>query len=327
LIPGISVIVCCYNSARRLPETLRHLALQVVPASLKWEVIVVDNASDDETAATAAAEWRKYCLPNVVFKVLSEPIPGKNNALHKGVEDAAFEYVVICDDDNRLNENYLEKAFEIMRSDLRIGAASGQGIPVSEITLPDWFASCQHAYAVGKQGSGSGDISPKEYLWGAGMIFRKSLYIRIYAQFPSFLTGPNGTGNIRGEDVEFCLRILLAGFKLYYDDALVYKHFLPSERLTLAYRQKLYETHPYEKRILNLYNRQLYLCRLSWLKKAYFLFLSLVRFCISKIRAKSRWDYIHEAEMISLLTGISLIKVPGEVTQIGLLRPGRFKNA
>ena len=31
---GVSVIVCCYNSAGRLPETLKHLALQQVPQAL-----------------------------------------------------------------------------------------------------------------------------------------------------------------------------------------------------------------------------------------------------------------------------------------------------
>jgi hypothetical protein len=30
--PGISIIVCCHNSSARLPETLRHLAAQVVVA-------------------------------------------------------------------------------------------------------------------------------------------------------------------------------------------------------------------------------------------------------------------------------------------------------
>jgi GT2 family glycosyltransferase len=44
---GVSVVVCCHNSASRLPTTLHHLAAQEVPRDLGWEVIVVDNASTD----------------------------------------------------------------------------------------------------------------------------------------------------------------------------------------------------------------------------------------------------------------------------------------
>ena len=47
---GISVIVCCYNSAERLTETIKHLAGQNVPHYIPWELIVVDNASTDNTA-------------------------------------------------------------------------------------------------------------------------------------------------------------------------------------------------------------------------------------------------------------------------------------
>src|SRR5437773_1122426 len=37
---GISFIVCCHNSARRLAPTLAHLAAQTIPPGLSWEVVV-----------------------------------------------------------------------------------------------------------------------------------------------------------------------------------------------------------------------------------------------------------------------------------------------
>ncbi len=33
---GVSVVICCFNSAARLPETLRHLARQDCPSNLAW---------------------------------------------------------------------------------------------------------------------------------------------------------------------------------------------------------------------------------------------------------------------------------------------------
>jgi len=51
--PGVSVIICCYNSVKRLPVTLAHLKSQVVFGQIPWEVIVIDNASTDRTAEVA----------------------------------------------------------------------------------------------------------------------------------------------------------------------------------------------------------------------------------------------------------------------------------
>ena len=49
---GISVIICCYNSSLRLDETLKHLINQKTHG-FNWELIVVDNASTDNTEAYA----------------------------------------------------------------------------------------------------------------------------------------------------------------------------------------------------------------------------------------------------------------------------------
>ncbi len=52
---GVSVVVCCYNSAPRLPETLMHLFAQIVNPDIKWEIIIINNASTDDTLEVAQA--------------------------------------------------------------------------------------------------------------------------------------------------------------------------------------------------------------------------------------------------------------------------------
>jgi cellulose synthase/poly-beta-1,6-N-acetylglucosamine synthase-like glycosyltransferase len=54
---GVSVVICCYNSSQRLPQTLGHLLAQECEVDLPWEVIVVDNASTDGTAEVARSVW------------------------------------------------------------------------------------------------------------------------------------------------------------------------------------------------------------------------------------------------------------------------------
>lgn len=50
---GISIIICCFNSAKRLPENLRHISSQQVGKGVDWEVIIVNNNSSDDTARAA----------------------------------------------------------------------------------------------------------------------------------------------------------------------------------------------------------------------------------------------------------------------------------
>ncbi len=57
--PGVSIIICCYNSERRLPETLAHLFTQQVSEDIPWEIIVVNNASSDATSRIAAQAFSR----------------------------------------------------------------------------------------------------------------------------------------------------------------------------------------------------------------------------------------------------------------------------
>ena len=45
----LTFIVPTYNGASRLPETLAHLAAQENRGGHGWELLVVDNASTDDT--------------------------------------------------------------------------------------------------------------------------------------------------------------------------------------------------------------------------------------------------------------------------------------
>ena len=59
----VSVVIGTYNRAHLLKGTLEALALQVVPHSLKWEIVVVDNNSQDTTAQVVAAFSKTTATP------------------------------------------------------------------------------------------------------------------------------------------------------------------------------------------------------------------------------------------------------------------------
>lgn len=234
-INGISVIICTYNGAKRLPETLNHLALQQVPAEIKWEIILVDNNSNDGTAGTAKLEWQKNNCA-IRFTVLQQPESGKTFALNMGVAASLYNVIIVCDDDNWLQKNYVSLAYEIMSTNKKIGIAGGNSVGFFEVPKPSWFDTFQLAYVVGKPFPHSGNANARNYLTGAGMVFRKIIYqVQDKYDYNFLLSCRKGNDLSSGGDSELCIMALYLGYDLYYDERLQFTHFIPAKRLNWKY--------------------------------------------------------------------------------------------
>ena len=240
LINGISVIICTYNGAQRLPATLRHLAAQQFSVFIPWEIIIVNNASTDNTAEVIVNECTNL-FTSIPFTILNEAQKGKINALYTGVSRAKYSLFIICDDDNNLAPDYLEKMFFRLNDDDRIGAAGGRSEALTDVELPAWFNNYSTHYAVGKQAETTGDVTSRGYLWGAGTGSRTDLFLSFYNTVPSLLTGRSTDKLLAGEDAEYNARLILKGYSLFYDSALRFKHYIPSYRLTVTYRDGILE--------------------------------------------------------------------------------------
>jgi glycosyltransferase involved in cell wall biosynthesis len=238
---GISVIICCYNSADRLPQTLKHLAAQKIPPELNWEIILIDNASNDQTAESAVNIWKSLSGLSSRLKIFFEAKPGQQFARLRGVKEAKYDLIIFCDDDNWLDSSYLFFASETMRRNKNIGAAGGQNRPATDADeYPEWFDEYSDKYALGIPAPKSGDITSRGFVLGAGMVTRKSLFLDMYQEkYPSLLKGRKGESLSTGDDFEYCKRLLLRGYRLYYEEKMRLTHFIPGERLSISYRERL----------------------------------------------------------------------------------------
>ena len=240
---GVSIIVCCYNSVSRLPGTLQHIARQKVSAHIPWEVVVIDNASTDATGEAARLEWEKTAS-KAPFRVVEQQEPGLSAAREKGVEESRYEFMIFCDDDNWLCEDYVENAHKIMHDDPLIGVLGGQGETESEIIPPKWYEKYFLYYAVGPQGDRSGNVTnTKGYVYGAGFVVRRSAWLKLrQAGFTSQLTGRKGDSLSSSEDRELCYALRLLGYKIWYHEKLTFKHSISIGRLEWSYFLRLVET-------------------------------------------------------------------------------------
>lgn len=238
---GVSIIICCYNSAERIAPTLKHIAQQHVPASILWEVIVVNNNSTDDTSSIAWSYWEEYQSPTTMT-VVFEPQQGLSFAREAGINAAKYEYIIFCDDDNWLNNNYLQTVFEIFNEHEDVGIIGGWGEAVCEKEPPTWFLNLHgQYYACSKQYVQSGKVLHRNgVVYGAGMGMRKSVFIRLQqAGFQFSLTDRQGKSTVTGGDIELGLAARIAGYEIWYDERLRFKHFITASRLTWPYFVRL----------------------------------------------------------------------------------------
>jgi glycosyltransferase involved in cell wall biosynthesis len=107
--PLVSIILPTFNRARLLPEAFESIRTQ---SWERWELIVVDDGSTDDTAAVV-----RECTRAIAQKVeyVHHANKGAYGARNTGLDHAAGEYVAFFDSDDLWLPEYLERcvnAFE-----------------------------------------------------------------------------------------------------------------------------------------------------------------------------------------------------------------------
>lgn len=276
--------------------------MQVVPESILWEIIVVNNASTDNTSEIAETEWRKYDHPSRKFRIVDEKEPGLSYARQKGAKEALYKYIIFCDDDNWLDSFYLFNAFNIMESDPRIGALGGKSTAVTDdLKLPEGFESVQNGFAVGPQSLHQGDVSKTCMLWGAGMVTRTELFLKSFnTKYPSIMVGRKGEALSSGEDTEFCFRLLLKGYKLFYDEKLTFIHFISKHRWSPEHIVRLSlarEKGKYDTMEMNKYSLLYKLVTTSSILKPFIVIKISLGYLSTIFLARKSW-YLSDAKVI-----------------------------
>lgn len=237
---GITVLICTYNGAPRLKPTLEALLNQKKDTDIPWEIILVDNASSDDTSKVAEDILRSGNTP---FRIIPESKPGRDNALKTGFKNAKYEYVCNVDDDTWVCEDYISRVYKNMINHPEVAVCGGCGSGAFEVTPPAWIEKYQVALAIGPQGDREGYVNKeRSYLYGACAVYRKSLWDHLHQNnFQFFLSGRKGKKLNSGEDSELSQAWMLAGYKLWYDPGITFKHYMPAGRLTWSYFRKLYK--------------------------------------------------------------------------------------
>jgi len=110
----VSVILVTWNSAPYLRRCLDGLRQQT---HRSVELIVIDNASSDDSAALVASDAAKL--------IRNEANRGFSAAVNQGIAAARGEYVLLLNPDCHLTPTYLERLLEAMETASDVGSATG----------------------------------------------------------------------------------------------------------------------------------------------------------------------------------------------------------
>lgn len=224
--PDSSVIICTWNRASFLKDALRSVLDQDLPRD-RYEIIVVDNASTDDTASVIG----NLNAAGAGIVSLRESRLGVAYARNAGWRAAGGEIVVFFDDDCLAPRDWLRQLTHAMdRAPASVGCVGGPVRAVWPRPRPTWLSDALLSY-LGMQDLGgvARGIAPGEWLCSNNLAVRRTA-LESVGGFPEDL-GRRGARLVDGAETETERRLMRAGLECRYDPVPWVEHRVEPERL------------------------------------------------------------------------------------------------
>lgn len=237
----LTVVVATCNRSSCLERLLDGFAECAVPDGLKWEVLVVDNNSTDNTPQVIEAAVAKYPF----VRATPEPQQGVSYARNRGAVEAFGRYVFFIDDDAAPSRTFLtgiEKGLADYPDILCFGTKVISHFP----DRPKWFA-IEGPYAL--MGIlGMYDLGTEDKLLeqgdplpiGSGILIDKDLFCR-YGMFDTTL-GVKAQSKYpgRGEDTCYMEKLVQENVAICYLAYAQVDHYPDLSRYNMARLRRMY---------------------------------------------------------------------------------------
>ncbi len=113
----LSVIIPAYNEEKRIERTLLDVDSYLEKQNYEYEIIVIDNHSNDSTFEVVK-KLETTTVQNA--RVLHQPIRGKGAAVKMGVEDAKGEFIMFMDADNATPISQIESFWPHLEAGIEV---------------------------------------------------------------------------------------------------------------------------------------------------------------------------------------------------------------
>ncbi len=204
----VSVIIPTFNGAKLLPSTLEALAGAIAIASIDCEVIVVDDASSDNTVDLLRERfpWTRT--------MVNQSNQGFAASVNKGVQGASGKYSLLLNNDMVLEADALARLMEVMVGGDDIFAVTARIIHQSrkrrweETGLTSWFKrfgliKVRHYPVL------DDDIKEVLYAGGGSSLVNRDIYLKLNGFDPLYYP-------FYCEDTDISFRAWLKGYRTLF---------------------------------------------------------------------------------------------------------------
>jgi glycosyltransferase involved in cell wall biosynthesis len=239
-VPEVSIVLPTYNRAAELPPAVES-ALNQTEAADKYELIIVDNNSTDDTAQVVDRLLRRH--PGRISSLV-ETKQGVSHARNAGIAAARADIVAFFDDDVRVTPDWIETIRRAFDEHPDLACVGGKVLPHWLTPPPSWLTRAHWApLALQDFGDASMVVSlenPKGLI-SANLACRKRVFERVGRFSPQFQRVKDGIGSL--EDDEWIRRLWKAGGRALYVPELITFTEVPAARLTRAYHRRWHRGH------------------------------------------------------------------------------------
>lgn len=227
-LPFVSVIIPTFNRSRLLRDTVESLLGQSYERD-RFEIIVVDNSSTDDTVSVMTALARE--LP--IVRAMSEPRRGAHFARNSGALAARGDILYFTDDDMVADPDLLRHLVTAFGSAERVGSATGRILPEWGAQPPAWVLEhCRnHLLSLNDLGSETmiTDLDPGVFSCHQAVL-REAFF-----QAGGFNPDTNAGEFVGDNETGLNIKIRKLGYRFAYVGASVTRHVIPESRMNQRY--------------------------------------------------------------------------------------------
>jgi glycosyltransferase involved in cell wall biosynthesis len=241
----ITIIICCYNGEKRLSKVMDKVYAQRELEQHVYEIIVVDNHSVD---ATKDIIYQYIDLNlRVSIRYLYEEKPGLSNARKKGVDACTTKWIAFLDDDNLVEEDWIQQVAKYIQEKPNVGVFNGAVIPYTPFNMSVAeeqrlkaslkVLACTHFNLKELKKK---PVTPFRNPVGAGMVILTAPLKELSERGWLNSAGRTKDKLTSGEDGEMAFFVKNTGYDFgFCSDAVLY-HEMSRERLDDAYLNKMW---------------------------------------------------------------------------------------
>jgi glucosyl-dolichyl phosphate glucuronosyltransferase len=236
----ITAIVCTYNRSALLKESLSRIVAQQAEG-LRYEVIVVDNNSTDDTRQVVESFAVSHPCP---IHYLCERRQGVSYARNAGIAASRAPVLAFFDDDVLVSPDWLARIKQALDANPDVDYVGGKVLPRWASAPPAWLVAENWA-PIAAQDYGDEpfvlDATTGRGLISANLAIRRRALDEVGWFRPELQRVRDGIGSM--EDHELLERLARAGKRGLYAPQIVVWADVPVARMTRGYHRRWHRGH------------------------------------------------------------------------------------